>query len=130
RVPRESAYFTSERKRKLSFGLRAVAFFEFLAAAAPAGVVATDVLAVRLDDRARGACGRRRSARQRHGCRRGGRRRSTGGGNRVCAGERLVLVLETAAVDGARLLRTLQLVRFLRRKLRMEQRQHDLFVDR
>src|ERR687887_659988 len=49
----------------------AVALLELLAGAAPAGVVAADVLAVRLDDRLRRAGGRGRAARECH--RRGSR---------------------------------------------------------
>src|SRR5919201_2827524 len=106
----------------------AVALLELLARAAPARVVAADVLPLRFDDRARRARGRRRAAGQGH--RRPAGPATPGGGDRIRAGEGLVLVREPAAVDGGRLLRALELVGLLGRKLRVEQRQDDLLVDR
>src|SRR5207302_4272768 len=108
--------------------LRAVALLEFFARTAPARVVAADVLAVGLDDRARRAGGRREAAGDGH--RRGAGGAPAGCGDRVGAGEGLMLVLQPAAVDGGCLLRALELVGLLGRELGMEQRQHGLFVDR
>src|SRR5436190_1029546 len=126
RVSRKAPYLTSARKRSFRAALGAVALLELLARAAPARVVASDVLAVGLDDRLRRAGGRGRAAGDRH--RRGARGAATRGGDRIRAGEGFVLVLHPAAVGT--LLSALELIRLFRRELRVEERQHDLLVDR
>src|SRR5436305_982371 len=103
----------------------AVALLELLAGAAPAGVVAADVVPLRLDDLLRAG---RDGAAAGHRHRRGrGRRTTACGRDRVRAGERLVLVLEVpvrAAVDGEGFLGDRRL------ELGVEQRQDDLLPDR
>src|SRR6266480_2646701 len=91
-----SAVPQTARKRSFRAALGAVALLELLARAAPARVVASDVLAVGLDDRLRRAGGRGRAAGDRH--RRGARGAAPRGGDRIRAGEGFVLVLHPAAV--------------------------------
>src|SRR6266480_2878666 len=86
--------------------LRAVAFLEFLAAAAPARIVAADVLALGLDDLSGAARSDRPAAR--HGHRRGRGRRRARRSDRLGTRERLMLVLQVplgtvAGGDGKRL---------------------------
>src|SRR6476469_1081223 len=113
--------------------LSPVTLLELLATAAPAGVVPADVVAFRVHDRARRAGGRCRGAAAGHRHRGGtSGARTACSEHRLSAGQRLVLVLQSAAVQGLglRLLRALELVRLLRRQLRVEERQHNLLVDR
>src|SRR5437773_9585655 len=99
----------------------AVAALVFLAAAAPARVVAADV-AVLVRDRLR----RGQSRRRRAGAGHGRRTRCRGSGDRLGPGSGLVLV-EEVAVAVLRLL--LQRLR-LDPHLGMEEREHDLLADR
>src|SRR5262245_15292549 len=79
---------------RVAVALGAVALLELLAGAAPAGIVPADVLVLALDDGARRDGGRDGAA----ACDRRGRdgRGAARGGDRVGAGERLVLVAEVA----------------------------------
>src|SRR5437763_12280948 len=88
--------------------LRAVALLELLARTAPAGIVAADVLDLRVDLRLRRDRRRDRPAARIARRRRG--RRAAGGKNRLGARERLVLVAHRA-VAAVRARRLLQLVR-------------------
>src|SRR5712691_2480500 len=101
----------------------AVAALELLAAAAPARVVAAELVALRAD----ALLGRNRAA---AADRAGGRDRgsvapeqlpATGCRDRLRAGERLVFVREAATVQRLRLLRLLKLTRLLELDLRMEE---------
>src|SRR4029077_15692150 len=114
----------SRAKAKLSRGAKRsspVTLLELLAAAAPAGGVPADGVALGVEDRARRAGGRCRAAAacHRHRGRASGTRTACSE-HRLGAGQRLVLVLQPAAVEGLRLrlLRALELVRLLRRELR------------
>src|SRR5438876_8761248 len=96
-------------------GLRAVAALELLAAAAPAGIVAADLVALADDPllRRHSPAPRVQRARGRHGgsvAGQQGSRPGPRGSDRLRASQRLVLVGDRAAVDGLRRLRPLELV--------------------
>src|SRR5439155_16122476 len=99
-------------KASLSRGaLGAMTLLELLAAAAPARVVAADVLLLRLDDGARRS-GRRRGAAARHRERRSGAP-ATCSRDRFRARQRFVRVLQPAPVHTGGFLRALQPVGLL-----------------
>src|SRR5205085_6873555 len=106
-------------------------FFELLAAAAPARVVAADLVA--FGDGARGrrdgfAAGEQ-GARRRRGDAVAAAVAGCGGVDRLRARQRLMLVGEAAAVEGLCLLRLLELGGVLGLELRMEEMQDDLLAD-
>src|SRR4051812_7399185 len=97
-----------------------MALLELLAGAAPARIVATELLVCRRDDRSlRRGGGRAPDAE----CCRACRRRCAGSGDRLRARGRLVLVREIAVL---RLLGLVELGGLGRRDLRVEEREHDL----
>src|SRR5207253_10199141 len=103
-----SAVPNPRAKAKLSLGtLSAVALLELLTAAAPARIVTADVLPFGLHDRTRRTGGRGRPAAA-HGERRRRTRATPSGRDRLRPGERLMLVLEPAAVHRLTLLRALE----------------------
>src|SRR5207237_6908539 len=105
----------------------AVALLELLARAAPAGVIAADLLPVGDDplDGQRLTAGHGRAVTVSQQLPGGGRR----GADRLRARGRVVLVAQVA-VHGLRLLRGLQLLGALDRHLHVEELQDDLLADR
>src|SRR5205823_9624561 len=113
--------------------LTAVAALELLAAAAPARVVAADLVALAdhpLLRRHSPAPGFERARRGDRLAIAAEQRAGSGRCDRLGAGERLVLVGDRAAVDSLRRLRPLQLVDLLHLDLGVEERPHDLLANR
>src|SRR4051794_17843108 len=112
--------------------LRAVAALELLAAAAPAGVVAADLVAVRghaLRRRDRAAACAERAGRDRAAATAVAAERP-GRCDRVRAGERVMLIGDIGAVESLRRLRLLELLGVADLDRGVEERHHDLLADR
>src|SRR5262245_64391318 len=103
-------------------GLRAVALLEFLAGAAPARIVAADLVPLGRDALLRGDS----PAAAEPGAHSNAVPGKPRGGNRVRPGERLMLIREPTAVD---VLRADELLGFLRLDLRVVEEHQDLLAD-